>query len=443
MRFNYAGEQLNLIVGGNWSKEDVYQRTNVRLLGDSWMQLVTVMAGPQLGMDLESEDHLWDILGDDESTYLSFSQLTGVAVIPPSFASVLQTENMDNTGEYVNWGVFADVTFQLTDKLRIAAGLRYSHDEKDYSWQTKPSDLDWPVAPQRFAYNPADTGAVQEDYFQKFTASDSWGKATGRLVVDWDFSEQVMTYLSYATGYKSGGFDGQDFAAVVNGGFDPEDMTSVEWGIKGDFFDHSLRLETAIFHHELDGRQESVSAKDGPDDPVAQPKVISGDEEADGIELIVQWSVWEVLSLAGITTYRKTDSIFEPYFNEQGNPAGGEVDTNRADTEYTLRLDWMPAVSKGFVLVHVDYIFKEDPGPDEDTAIFERGPWYFQDKKLLNTRISWLSDFETVEIALWVNNLLDEETASNPEGFAADELGGVWTTIDDPRTYGLDLRYNF
>jgi iron complex outermembrane receptor protein len=443
VRFNYVDDRVSLIIGGNYSQEEVSQTTNVRTLADSWMQLVTVMAGPEFGMDLGLDDHLWDILGDDEATYLFLSELSGVAVIPPSFAGVLQTESMVNTGDYVNWGVFGDLTYQLTDSVRIAAGLRYSNDKKDYSWQTRPSDLDWPVAPQRFVYDPAATGAAPEDYFQKFTASDSWSKTTGRLVVDWEFSEQAMTYVSYATGYKSGGFDGQDFAAVVNGAFAPEDMTSIEWGIKGDFFSNSLRLDMAIFHQELDGRQESVIAKDSPNDPIAQPKVISGDEETDGIELIVQWNVRDDLRLTGITTYRETDVVFEPYYNEQGNPAGGEVDSSSAETEYTLRFDWTPIMPVGYLLVHVDYIYQEDPGPDEDTAIFETGRWYFKDKKQLNARISWQNDNDTIELALWGNNLLDEERASNPGGFAAEELGGVWTTIDDPRTYGVDLRYAY
>ena len=118
---------------------------------------------------------------------------------------------MDNTGDFTNWGVFADVTYQLTDTIRVAAGLRYSYDEKDYSWQTYESDLDWPIPQERVAYNPAETGADPEDWFNKFTDSEDWNKTTGRLVVDWEFSDQAMTYLSYGTGYKSGGFDGQAF----------------------------------------------------------------------------------------------------------------------------------------------------------------------------------------------------------------------------------------
>ena len=88
-------------------------------------------------------------------------------------------------------------------------------------------------------------------------------------------------------------------------------------------------------------------------------------------------------------------------------------------------------------------MYNEDPGPNEDTVIFTTGPWYFQDKKLLNARLAWTNEDENIEVALWGKNLLDEEYAANPSGFAADTLGVVHTSIDDPITYGLDLRYSF
>ena len=70
------------------------------------------------------------------------------------------------------------------------------------------------------------------------------------------------------------------------------------------------------------------------------------------------------------------------------------------------------------------------------------GPWYFQDRKMLNARLAWSNDDDTIEVALWGNNLLDEEYASNPGGLASD-LGAVHTSIADTITYGLDLRYSF
>ena len=92
----------------------------------------------------------------------------------------------------------------------------------------------------------------------------------------------------------------------------------------------------------------------------------------------------------------------------------------------------------------MNYVFNEDPAKfDPDTAIFVDGPWYFQDRKILNARVAWTNEQENLEIALWGDNLLDEEYASNPGGLAADTLGAAHTSIRDTITYGLDLRYAF
>lgn len=440
VRFNYVSGDINLIAGANYSSEDVFQRTDIHIMADSYLQFLTV---DDAGLGLGQDDHIWNIFGDNEATYLALSEAFGVAVLPPSFTGVLMTETMDNTGDFTNWGVFGDLTYQLTDTLRLAGGLRYSKDDKDYSWQTYPSDLDWPVAPVVLNYDPAQTGADPADYLNEFKDSKSWDKVTGRLVADWEFSDNAMAYLSFATGYKSGGWDGQSFASFVSGPFDPEDMTNIELGLKGDFFDTSLRLEIALFHQELDGKQTQRDTKDGPDDSTASPSVVSSDDKTDGIELIVQWNVLDNLRLTAMSTYRDTESISDEYYDAAGELKGGVKDTGTSDFDYTLRFDWTPEIPVGYLLVHVDYVFDEDNEPDENSVIFQEGRWYFQDKKKLSARIAWESEDGAFEVALWGKNLLDEEYASNPGGFVADALGAAYTGLDDPLTYGIDLRYAF
>jgi iron complex outermembrane recepter protein len=444
IRFNYVNNDLNLIVGANYSEEEVYQRTDIGLLADAYMQFLSLQLLPEFGLPSDPDVHAWDLFPDQPDEFWLFvSDLAGVAALPPSFSEEYGTETMDNTGDFVNWGVFIDGTYQLTDTIRIAAGLRYSYDEKEYSWQTFQSTLDWPVEPFRVAYDPSETGAPESEWYDKFSSKDDWNKTTGRLVVDWQFTDYAMTYASVATGYKSGGFNGQSFSSYAAGSFDPEEMTSYELGLKGDFFEDSVRIELALYHHELDGRQRGTDIKDGPDDPTASPGVISSDEETDGIELIATWNITDSLRVAGLTSYRETDSVSEEYFNSAGEPSGGEKTSSESNTEYTLKLDWTPEIPYGYLLLHMNYVFQEDPGPDENTAIYTTGKWYFQDKKLLNARLAWSNEADTIEVALWGNNLLDEEYADNPGGLAAADLGAYHTNIDDVLTWGVDLRYSF
>ena len=139
-------------------------------------------------------------------------------------------------------------------------------------------------------------------------------------------------------------------------------MTSIELGLKGDFFDNRLRVEGSIFNHDLDSQAVSEDAKQSPDDPTAQPTIITQDVETDD---------------------------------------------------------------------------------DSNAVIFTTGQWYFQDREMLSARIAWTTDDDNIEVALWGKNLLDKEIADNPDGLAADTLGFYRTSIGDPLTWGVDLRYSF
>ena len=112
-------------------------------------------------------------------------------------------------------------------------------------------------------------------------ASDPWSKTTGRLVGKYQINDDLMTYLSYSTGYKSGAFDGFDTQTSVES-LDPEESSNIEWGIKGDFFNGTVRAQLSVFQMELDNRQESVETIQHPDDFFPLPTVVSVDEEYQG-----------------------------------------------------------------------------------------------------------------------------------------------------------------
>ena len=458
VRFHFVNDRFDAIAGGNYSVEDVYQRTDIGLLADSYMQFVSGEFG------LPQDTSLWlQNPNAPEDFWLTLSQLAGgfvtpplpgIAVLPPSYAGQYFTETMDNTGDFSNAGIFGDVTYSLTDTVRISAGLRYSFDNKTYSWQTFPQQIDWPYAPARVAYDPAQTGADPANYFDKFQDSHDWSKTTGRLVADWQFIDNAMTYLSYATGYKSGGYDGQVFSAYVTGPFEPEEMTSIEWGVKGDFFEDVLRVEGSLFNQDLDGQQSSTETKQctagstqaqcNEQDATAQPTIISQDVTTNGVEIVVQWHALDSLLLTGLTTVRDAETTPQAYFNGAGEPVGGRKQSDSTNTDYTLRLDWTPEIPIGFLLVHMDYVFEEAEDPsDTDAAIYTTGPWYFQDREILSARIAWTNEAENFEVAVWGRNLQDNEIADNPGGFVASNLGAYRTNIEDPRTYGVDLRYSF
>ena len=68
---------------------------------------------------------------------------------------------------------------------------------------------------------------------------------------------------------------------------------------------------------------------------------------------------------------------------------------------------------------------------------------FYSSKISASARIAWTNDADNFEVAIWGRNLQDNEIADNPGGYVASTLGAYRTSIEDPLTYGVDLRYSF
>ena len=462
VRLHFSNEKSDLIIGANYSKEDIRQLTETRASTNTWGFFWGGPDGLNLGggsFDVSTTD--LNVFGAVagipalpffpepviDQVYVGVAQsiapLVGFVppLLPPRFNGQFWEENIENTGNFENFGLFIDGTYQLTDTVRLTGGLRYSKDQKDYTWQTFPvaDQIDFPTV-RNLIYTPPN------DDFRRYEASDDWSEVTGRAVVSWDFTPDAMFYASYATGYKSGGFDGQSFDLLS---FNPETIENFELGLKGDFLDNRLRLEGAIFRQELTDLQQSVTLIP-PGSSVAKPSVITGNQDIEGIELTLSYRLLDSLRISANTTVRDNESLFEEYIDAAGNPAGGELFKTSADNDWTLRIDWTPAIPSGSLLVHMDYVFDEFTEEFDDSlqsfinaGLIADGPWYRDDQKKLSARIAWLRDDEKLEVALWGNNLLDEDHASNPGGLTARTTGSSIVRLNAPRTWGVDLRYQF
>ena len=71
-----------------------------------------------------------------------------------------------------------------------------------------------------------------------------------------------MTYLSYATGFRAGGFNGRPFNATQVVPFGPETLDTYEVGIKSEWLDRRLRVNLAAFHSDYKDVQVFIATID-------------------------------------------------------------------------------------------------------------------------------------------------------------------------------------
>ena len=169
--------------------------------------------------------------------------------------------------------MFGDVSYNVTDNLRLIGGVRWTEDDKEFSFDF-----------ERFAGNlfgiPPTTELILID--------ESWDEWTPRFVVEYSFADagvinSGMVYLSAAKGFKGGGFSAISTASTeAVGVYDPDTNWTYEAGLKADWWDSRLRTNLAYFFSDIEDIQQNSTNPLGPG--LEFPVDNIGDAEIQGLE---------------------------------------------------------------------------------------------------------------------------------------------------------------
>jgi len=128
---------------------------------------------------------------------------------------------------------FGQADFHLTSRLTLTAGGRYSYESKDFTNQPLGTPL-----------------------FYNYKAN--WTDFSPKFGIKYDFSHDVMAYVQYSRGFRSGGFNGRAGSPTSAGPYAAEHVGSYEAGFKSELFDHRLRLNADVFDSKYSNIQEDV-----------------------------------------------------------------------------------------------------------------------------------------------------------------------------------------
>jgi len=233
----------------------------------------------------------------------------------------------NNTDRYslTSYGLFGEAYLNITDDVKLTAGLRYNNDEKDVSARSTLASFFVPFSTTGSAFNsPAAAnfdGDPNRPGVQPFSnRSVSQSAVTGRAVLDWKISEDNLLYLSYSRGYKSGGINPplQPIFAVPDT-FTPEFVNAFEIGSKNSFLDGALRANVTAFYYQYKGLQLSrITARTSVNDNV--------DATVYGVEgeFILQPTRRLLVNLNA--SYLKTKVNTDKFLANSRDPSGGRSD---------------------------------------------------------------------------------------------------------------------
>ena len=150
-----------------------------------------------------------------------------------------------------SYSIYAQTTYSFNDDFRLVSGIRYSED----TFTTNVSNF----------YN-----------VDVFEAAGEVDKVTGKVVGEYDLSDQTMAYWSFSQGFKPGGSnltygytEAEDIIAerpvapaMVFQTYQSETIEAFEVGIKTDLLDGKARANIALFTYDYDNLQFQATDPD-------------------------------------------------------------------------------------------------------------------------------------------------------------------------------------
>ncbi|MFA9199911.1 MAG: TonB-dependent receptor domain-containing protein [Cypionkella sp.] len=174
-------------------------------------------------------DYITGLLGSF-NTFGTFVDANPNNNLPPSYLATSFFRNNTDDFKLTSYGIFGEVYFDISDRLKLTAGLRYNNDKKSVvarstlaSFLNPYSNDGDPFASPFVGAFDADPGLAGNQLDQR--RSVGFDEITGRAVLDFQITPQNLVYASYSRGYKSGGINPplQPIFAVPES-FDPESI---------------------------------------------------------------------------------------------------------------------------------------------------------------------------------------------------------------------------
>ncbi len=161
----------------------------------------------------------------------------------------------------VNYALFSQATYRFTEQLSLTGGLRYTWDDLEFTHTRAPGvnrTTGLPATGPGVNGNPAG-GTIANGGNGTNTSSGETtnGNLSGRAVLQFEPSEDIMLYGSYTRGYKGPAFNVFFNHTAPNNAqpIDEEISDSFEIGVKSQFLDRRVQLNVAAFSVEYDGFQ--------------------------------------------------------------------------------------------------------------------------------------------------------------------------------------------
>ncbi len=353
-----------------------------------------------------------------------------------------------------SWSVFANANWELTDRLSLTTGVRYTEDEQDYGGCSR--DFNGNMLPNvnvvnRFlfltAYGVLADEIGEGDCNTFDTASGTFGlveseldedNVSWRLALEWSPTDDTLLFGSVTQGYKSGETPvNAANIAIQNAPVKQENLLAYELGVKATLFDGRMQANAAAFFYDYEDKQLSVYFADPIYTTLSRLANIP-DSEAYGMDAEVSWRLTSHFTVIGALTLLETEVQDYQGIDVAGQPTDfdGAPFLFSPDTSGTLTLFYDRELSSSLGMsANLGARYQS-----ESWANLEQSDTHKIDSyTLVSAGIGIHALDRRWDLSLWADNLTDEYYWLQ----VTQNANTIFRFPGKTRTYGATFTYRF
>ena len=314
--------------------------------------------------------------------------------------------------------------FIAGDMAHLTLGGRYTSDHKTGTLDLVNGSL--PVI------NPTSASPI----VGPIKLNKTWDRFDPLINFSLDATPDLELYAKWSTGYKAGGANSRSYTYRA---FDPETVSMGELGAKGEFLDHRLRANLALFDGSYDKAQIDFNAVIiGSNRGTLETTNATGSGTTRGAEGELTYLVSPGFTVSANYAYTEVSLPKAP------NPFAGNAlvpvyALNTPRNAFSFSADYQKPIDMVTFKAHLDvnasdgyHAVSSDPTLT-DKALVVNGRLALADIPLLNTR-------GKMQISAWVRNLANEEHTFYK---SYNVSLGTYGIFNEPRTYGVEANVKY
>jgi iron complex outermembrane receptor protein len=327
-----------------------------------------------------------------------------------------------------SFAAYAQATQEIFANTNLTLGARYTYETKNFEGSNTVSFPGLPI--------PTTVTSLVTSAYPDHLHED---KPSYRVSLDHNFTENLMSYVSWTTGFKSGGYN---ISAPNESPYAPETVESWEVGTKTEWLDHRFRFNASAFHYDYKDIQIGYF--------IAGSEAFRNGAEAQLYGLDVEF---DAVLTKGLTFSGGLEWLHDRFLSFPDAPIAvpGVACTTTTDAPLCVgsaannRLPYAPNIAFDVGLHYTTEILANRMDVDlrdsytsqwfgsPDNTVYQ-APFH-----VLNAAVQWTDQSGHFSASLWGKNLTNTFYAEGV--FEAPQ--GVGRTLGAPRTFGLSATYRF